>query len=183
MSTSVTTTPSSNVEEGRRIAKSYAGWAAGAGLIPVPLLDVAGITGVQIAMIHKIADLYKVPHAGDRVKTIVLSLVGGVGSYGIATSSLGSLVKAVPFVGSLLGIALMPSLAVAATIGLGEVFILHFESGGTLLDFDTEKMAAKFHAATAEAASTSGAASPSVPVPPADASASSRGAAAAARAT
>jgi len=151
---------STNIEEGRRIAKSYAGWAAGAGLIPVPLLDIAGVTGVQIAMIRKIADLYKVPHAGDRVKTIVASLVGGVGSYGIATSGLGSLVKAVPFVGSLLGMALMPSLAVASTIGLGEVFIMHFESGGTLLDFNTEKMAAKFHAATREAAD---AASPATP--------------------
>ena len=52
------------------------------------------------------------------------------------TSTVGifSTVKAVPIVGSIIGELAMPLLSAGATYGIGQAFIKHFESGGTLLD-------------------------------------------------
>ncbi|MDE2463441.1 MAG: GTPase, partial [Alphaproteobacteria bacterium] len=38
----------------------------------------------------------------------------------------------------------LPSLAAASTYALGKVFIQHFESGGTFLDMDPDKVSAYF---------------------------------------
>jgi hypothetical protein len=41
---------------------------------------------------------------------------------------------------------LLPALALASTVAVGRVFLQHFEAGGTLLDFDPEKMKSYFEA-------------------------------------
>jgi uncharacterized protein (DUF697 family) len=76
--------------------------------------------------------------------------------------TVGSLVKAVPAVGWVVGAVTMPALSAGATYVVGKVFIQHFASGGTLLDFNLpdyrefikvqkEKLAARSGAATAAA--------------------------------
>ena len=45
-----------------------------------------------------------------------------------------------PFVGYVVGGLSTPLLAGAATYAVGKVFIQHFESGGTLLDFEPAKV-------------------------------------------
>ena len=58
----------------------------------------------------------------------------------------------------------MPALSLAATQALGRVFAQHFETGGTLLDFDVETMRdyfrKEFEAAKGEAAADAPAAAP-----------------------
>jgi uncharacterized protein (DUF697 family) len=54
------------------------------------------------------------------------------------------MLKAIPGVGGLIGMVASPALAGASTYALGKVFIQHFESGGTLLDFDPAKMKAYY---------------------------------------
>ncbi len=51
---------------------------------------------------------------------------------------IGSAVAAIPaaFAGTVLGFILAPAIAYAMTKAVGKVFIMHFESGGTLLTFD-----------------------------------------------
>jgi hypothetical protein len=41
---------------------------------------------------------------------------------------------------------LVPTLASAATIAIGRVFTQHFETGGTLLDIDADKLRTHFKA-------------------------------------
>ena len=55
-----------------------------------------------------------------------------------ATSGMGatSLLKAVPFFGTIVGGFVMPVLSAGATYAIGKAFIQHFASGGTLLDFN-----------------------------------------------
>lgn len=130
-------------EKAQKITRTAAAWSAGAGLIPVPLLDVAGVSGVQLKLVHDLAKLYGIPFAHDRAKALIAALVGGALPSAL-TSGVFSLVKAVPVVGPLAGIALMPALAAAATVALGRVFTQHFEAGGTLLDFDPDKTRAYF---------------------------------------
>jgi len=50
--------------------------------------------------------------------------------------TVGSLVKAVPAIGWAVGAVTMPALSAGATYVIGKVFIQHFASGGTLLDFN-----------------------------------------------
>ena len=123
----------------------YHSYASGAlGLIPVPGADVAAVSAAQLNMIHKLAKLYGVEFAQERTRAIVVALLGGVMPGALSSSVLGSAVKAVPFLGTALGMAVMPALSLAATQALGRVFVQHFETGGTLLDFDTEAMREHF---------------------------------------
>ena len=110
--------------------------AAGAGLIPIPILDAAAILGVQINMIRVISNIYHVEFRENIAKSIIGSLVGSVGAV--------SLVKAIPVIGSMLGGVTVSVGAAAATYALGKVFTQHFDQGGTLLDFDPVKSRAYF---------------------------------------
>ena len=49
-----------------------------------------------------------------------------------------------PWHSSIAGVIALPGLAFASTYAIGKVFVLHFEAGGTLLDFDPLKMRAHF---------------------------------------
>ncbi len=57
-----------------------------------------------------------------------------------------SALKTVPVIGQIAGTILLPALALASTVAVGRVFLQHFEAGGTLLDFDPEKMKSYFEA-------------------------------------
>jgi uncharacterized protein (DUF697 family) len=46
------------------------------------------------------------------------------------------MLKFVPVVGTLAAAFVMPVLSAGATYAIGKAFIQHFESGGTLLDFN-----------------------------------------------
>jgi hypothetical protein len=46
----------------------------------------------------------------------------------------------IPIVGSIVGGVANSAMAGASTFALGEVFKLHFETGGTILDFDTKRL-------------------------------------------
>jgi uncharacterized protein (DUF697 family) len=118
-----------------KIVNSHMGWSTGAGLIPIPLADLAAITAVQIHLVKSLSELYDVSFKRSAVKSIIGALVGG-GSACIAAGPISSLVKVVPLVGQIAGILVEPAIAAASTYAVGKVFIQHFESGGTFLDFD-----------------------------------------------
>ena len=119
----------------RAIVQSYVGLASAAGLLPVPVLDVSAVLGIQIAMLKSVAAVYGVPFNRRMVKPLLVSLVNAGSAYMLAAPA-ASLVKFVPFVGSALGMLTLPALSSASCYGTGRVFIAHFESGGTFLDFD-----------------------------------------------
>jgi len=146
-----TTGPTGGVESGedengverrhvaeRRVRRAM--WFGGAaGILPLPVLDLALITGVQIKMLADLSELYGVPFSANVVKSSVASLIGGVIPVSGISSGSASLVKAVPLVGPLIGMVVAPAFAAATTWAVGRVFVSHFEGGGTLLDFDVEK--------------------------------------------
>ncbi len=121
------------------IVKHYSLWAAGAGVVPVPLLDVFTMLAVQMKMLHSLADLYAVPYSEQRAKSALAGLIGG---YGAAKLGGGAL-KMFPVFG-LFSFAAMPTINAAIAYAVGRVFIQHFCSGGTLLDFDPAKMRAYY---------------------------------------
>lgn len=107
----------------------------GAGLIPLMMVDVFAVSALQLDMINQLCRLYKVDYSETQSKAIVTSLTSST----LARVG-GSLVKMIPGVGSLLGGVTVSIFAGASTYALGEVFKKHFESGGTILDFDPQRL-------------------------------------------
>lgn len=133
-------------EGAQRLVNRHALYSAAAGMVPVPVFDLAAITAVQIKMLKEMADYYGIPFQSDLGKSLVSALIGGIVptklTYGVA----GSMIKGVPVIGQLLGIFTAPAFASASTYAVGKVFIAHFEAGGTMLDFDPDKMRQHFRA-------------------------------------
>jgi uncharacterized protein (DUF697 family) len=114
-------------------------WSGAAGLIPVPLIDMAAVGGVQLQMLRRLSEIYGVPFSDNRGKSIIASLAGAIIPASTATTTamgVGSLMKGLPGVGTVVGALTMPVFSAGVTYVIGKVFIQHFASGGTLLDFN-----------------------------------------------
>ena len=126
--------------EGRRasavkLVERFSLWSGAAGLIPVPFVDLAAVGGVQIQMLRRISQIYSVPFSENRGKALIASLAGSMIPVSSAIGA-ASIIKSVPVVGTVISAIAMPALSAGATYAIGMVFIQHFASGGTLLDFN-----------------------------------------------
>jgi uncharacterized protein (DUF697 family) len=110
-------------------------WSGAAGLIPVPLVDMAAVGGVQLHMLRRLSEIYGIPFSENRGKSILTSLAGAMIPASVATTT-GSFMKGLPGIGTVIGALTMPVVSAGATWVIGKVFIQHFASGGTLLDFN-----------------------------------------------
>ena len=97
-----------------KIVRRRTNWAMAGGLLPIPVFDIFAVAGVQLAMLRELSVHYGVPFKRHRAKSLLMTLLGSV----------------LPYVA---GAGLAGSIATHAT---GVVFVQHFESGGTFLDFD-----------------------------------------------
>lgn len=126
-------------EEASQLVDRFAMWSGAAGLIPVPFVDIAAVGGVQLQMLRRLSEIYGVPFSDNRGKSIIASLAGAVLPAGTATTTgmgVASALKAFPGVGTAVSAITMSAVSAGATWVIGKVFIQHFASGGTLLDFN-----------------------------------------------
>ena len=126
-------------EAAARLVDRFSLWSGAAGLIPIPIVDMAAVGGVQLQMLRRLSEIYGVPFSENRGKSIIASLAGAVIPASTATTTavgVGSMVKSFPGVGTAIGALTMPVFSAGATYVIGKVFIQHFASGGTLLDFN-----------------------------------------------
>ena len=114
-------------------------WASGAGLVPVPFVDLVSATAIQLKMLKELCDLYEVKFTKNLGKSAIGSLAGGLCS-NLGTATLVSLAKGIPVLGLTVGILAQPVVFGATTYALGRVFIQHFETGGTLFTFDARAL-------------------------------------------
>ena len=131
------------------IIKKHVIVVSGISLVPIPLFDLLALSGVQLKMLYNLTRLYEVPFSKNLGKSSIASLIGGVMPTS-AAMTLASLAKAVPGLGTTAGMVSVSVLGSATTFAIGSVFVQHFESGGTLLDFDAKKMRAYFSGKLAE---------------------------------
>jgi uncharacterized protein (DUF697 family) len=117
---------------------------AGAGALPIPVWDAIAVTGVQLKMLADLSALYGVPFTDNLGKSAVASLVGGLAPGMLAHGTFGIFFKTLPGLGSLIGAAALPALAGGCTYAVGQVFVRHYESGGTLLTFSAKDFQAGF---------------------------------------
>jgi len=122
-------------DEAEKIIRKYMWGAVAAGAVPAPLLDIALITGIQLQLVRSLAWRYDVPFSEQLGPSVISVLVGG--SLPVLSSGM---LKFLPGVGFLFGLVGVPIIAGASTYAVGRVFIQHFESGGTFLTFDPQKV-------------------------------------------
>ena len=118
------------------VIRNHVIWSMGAGLIPVLIADIFAVSALQLDMIRQMCRIYDIDFSETQGKAIVTSLTSST----LARLGAGSLVKILPGIGSLLGGVTVSVFAGASTYALGEVFKKHFESGGTILDFDPARL-------------------------------------------
>jgi len=136
-------TPQSRTERGNTIIQRYTLGALAPGLIPLPLVDLAALTGIQLAMLGHLSRVYEVEFTRNLGKSLIGSLVGN--STGVVVApTVASLFKLVPGLGSIYGGASVAVVGAAVTYAVGKVFQMHFEAGGNFLNFDPEKMRGYF---------------------------------------
>lgn len=116
----------------------------GCGLIPLPLLDAIGLTGIQLRMLRKLAKIYHIPFPDHIGKSALTSLISGTGSVP-AARVIFTAVRTVPLIGTSIAAVTMPTTAGAMTYATGRIFYQHFASGGTFLTFDPEKVRAHYY--------------------------------------
>jgi len=109
------------------------------GFVPIPIFDILALTGIQVEMVSRLSNLYETPFKEDLVKTAISALVGGVFPVA-ATPILASMLKLVPIIGYTTSAVTLSAAGGATTYAIGKVFVKHFESGGTLLNFNVEKV-------------------------------------------
>jgi len=123
-----------------KTVKNHMWWSMGAGLIPVPFVDLVAVSGVQLKMLAEISKIYGVQFQESRGKAVIGALIGYVVPSSMSFGLVGSMLKAVPVVGLLVGAPSMALFCGASAWALGKVFIQHFESGGTFLNFNSAEV-------------------------------------------
>jgi uncharacterized protein (DUF697 family) len=121
--------------EGCKIVERHKYYAAVGGLLPLPIVSVAGVTAINLKMVKALSDLYGVPFERDRTRSIIVGLMGGAVPTGFAAATASTLVFVIPG-SAFIGLAVSSVTAAACTRGIGMVFIDHFEntSGDARMD-------------------------------------------------
>ncbi len=126
--------------EAEQIVMKYVRAAMIVGLVPVPVVDMAALMAIQVRMLSRLSKLYGVEFSDELGKSTIGSLVGAGTSLLASATSSRVLSRLIPLTG-------WPVIAIntsffggASTYALGKVFIQHFDSGGTFLTFDPEKV-------------------------------------------
>lgn len=108
--------------------------AAAGGLLPIPLLDFAVVSGVCLRMLRELAEVFDVDFRTELARAAISALVSGGAAGLVGGPAMVAGLGLFPPLRLVLG----PAAASAVTYALGRVFALHFSLGGSFRDFDPE---------------------------------------------
>lgn len=123
----------------QKIIKKYSAIAVSAGFVPVPLLDLATLAGIQLKAIHEIGKVHGMEFKENAGKSTVVSALAVLSANPVSRIA-GSLLKVVPVIGGALSLASFHAYAAGSTYAMGNLFHRHFSNGGTILDFNAQKV-------------------------------------------
>ncbi|HRI01797.1 MAG TPA: DUF697 domain-containing protein [Saprospiraceae bacterium] len=126
-------------QQADQIIKNHMIWSMGAGMIWVPVVDFLAVSAIQLDMVRQLSNVYGHDFKESQGKAIISALT----TTGVARIAARA-VKFIPGVGTLLGGITMSALSGASTFAIGELFKKHFETGGTMLDFDVNAFKAQY---------------------------------------
>jgi len=122
------------------IIKRHVIFAMTAGAIPLPIADLVAVSAIQYDLIRQLAENYGVDYDSNKGKTLASSLMGA------AVARIGSsIIKALPGIGTLLGIGSQVITAGATTYAMGKILESHFSGKGTIDSFNIERVKAEYN--------------------------------------
>jgi len=124
-------------DQANRLIRSHVIAATVMGVVPIPIVDLAAQIGIQVNLVRSLAKVYNLPFSPEIGKTLIGALVGAT----LPVAAL-AVLRAIPP----LAIVSSVALAGASTTAVGKIFAQHFESGGTMLNFDPAKVRAHYAA-------------------------------------
>ncbi len=120
----------------QEVVRHNVAWSAGAGMLPIPGLDLVAITGVQLKMINELCAVYGISFKKSLARPIVISLIGSLGASMLAPVLASTTFKLVPGIGMLLSGTALAATSAGITYAVGNLFLDHFKSGGNLENFN-----------------------------------------------
>lgn len=147
--TAVTTTIDGTLEQiqhknltskANKAVKIHSVLSGAMGVIPIPPLGVAMIVANNLKMLHKLSTIYGVKYHKDIGKAVISSFLVGCGTFSISGRLIWGFSALAPVAAPIIGAVTIPLFATSATYAIGKLFVQHFESGGTFLTFDPEKV-------------------------------------------
>ena len=132
------TTDVSNTEKANQIVKDHTLYSMGTGIIPLPIVGLVGVMGIQVRMINELCKEYDVEFKESTAKNVMLSLAGAILPVAVAMP-IASLIQFIPVIGQASGSIALSSLSSASTYTVGHYLIKHFEKSGTLEDVDAKE--------------------------------------------
>ena len=131
----------SKLKKAEDIVRKYTAYSSAVSFFPSFTIDILLSTGLQLNMLRKLCNVYNIKFKTQLGKSSIASLIGGVHT-GLIYKRL---LKILPGSGTVFAVLGGLAASSAITYIIGNIFIKHFESGGTLLDFDP-----KFYSETAK---------------------------------
>jgi uncharacterized protein (DUF697 family) len=122
------------------IVKRYMLGSLGVGLVPFAFVDMAVLAGIQLKMLHSLANLYELELSSQLGKSLIASLLGGGVPVSLSSQVARLAVQSIPGYGWVTSLISTSLFGGASTYAIGKVFIQHFESGGTFLTFDPRQV-------------------------------------------
>lgn len=123
------------LQNAEHIVKVHVAWSVGAGLVPIPYLDIVAVAAIQLDMLKQLCRVYNINYTESSGKAMLSTVTGS----SLARAG-ASLVKIIPGLGTALGGISMPVLSGGSTYAIGQAVIRHLETGGSFLDFDFGKI-------------------------------------------
>ncbi len=112
----------------KAIVERHKAYAVMSGLAPLPLVNIASVTAINMRMVKRLADLYGLPFQRERTRSTIVGLIGGAAPTGIGAAAASTLGFVIPG-GALVGLAVSAVTAGALTRAIGLVFVESFENG------------------------------------------------------
>jgi uncharacterized protein (DUF697 family) len=127
----------------QNIVKTHIVAGMALGFIPLPLLDMAASSAVQANLLRNLCKQYMVDFDTQAGQCAVSSMLRGALPV-LMVLGLSSCAKIIPGLGTLGGGISMTLFMGATVYATGQVFIRHFEAGGTLQNFNSKHWQAFF---------------------------------------
>lgn len=119
----------------QNVVKSHMVAGSALALLPLPVFDLAALSGTQLSLLRSLCKHYGINFEEQKGKAILTSLISGSLPL-IMVMSLSSFARLLPGIGTIGGSISMTIFSSAFIYATGQVFINHFEYGGTLEDFE-----------------------------------------------
>ncbi|HKJ62752.1 MAG TPA: DUF697 domain-containing protein, partial [Hyphomicrobiales bacterium] len=117
-----------NVKRCETLIRRAAAAAGAAGAAPIPMVDAAGVFGVQVSMIVSLSLNMGVKLRRADLRAMAVTLLGALGLTAGGRFIAGQVAKLIPGIGTIAGAALTGTAAAGLTYGLGQAYLHYLRS-------------------------------------------------------